>query len=56
MVSGCSACMSGSISASPILLAMGLSEKEAKSSIRISLGIYNTKEEIDYFVDCLEKI
>ena len=56
MVSGGSACMSGSISASPILLAMGLSEKEAKSSIRISFGIYNTKEEIDYFVDCLEKI
>lgn len=55
-VSGGSACMSGSLKASPTLINMGLSEKEAFSSIRISFGIYNTKEEIDYFIDSLKKI
>lgn len=56
MISAGSACMSGSISASKVLLNMGLSELEAQSSIRVSFGIHNTKEEIDYFVDCLEKL
>lgn len=56
MISAGSACMSGSISPSKVLLNMGLSEEEARSSIRVSLGIHNTKEEIDYFITCLEKL
>lgn len=56
MVSGGSACMSGSIKASNVLLEMGLSEKQAYSSIRISFSIYNTKEEIDYFFNVMENI
>ena len=56
MVSGGTACMSGSLKPSIVLSEMGLSEEESNSSIRISLSIYNTKEEIDYLVDCLEKI
>ncbi len=35
---------------------MGLSEDIASSALRITLGKENTKEEIDYFVDELEKI
>ena len=51
-----SACTSGSLDPSHVLLAMGLSEDIASSALRITLGKENTKEEIDYFVDELEKI
>ena len=50
-----SACHSGKLEASSVLKAMGLSEKEAKSCLRVSLG-YNTKrEELKAFTDTLEK-
>ena len=51
-----SACSSGLPQPSHVLLAMGLSEDVASSALRITLGKENTKEEIDYFVDELEKI
>ena len=51
-----SACSSGLPQPSHVLLAMGLSEDIANSALRITLGKENTKEEIDYFVDELEKI
>ena len=43
-----SACTTGSISPSHVLTAMGLNSARAKGSIRFSLGIYNTEEEVDY--------
>lgn len=55
-VSGGSACMSGSLKASPVLINMGLSERQALSSLRVSFGIYNTKEEINYFIESLKNI
>ena len=55
-VSGGSACMSGAHENSHVLKAMGLPEKELKSSFRISIGKYTTKEEIDYFIDNLKEI
>ena len=51
-----SACSSGLPQPSHVLLAMGLSEDIASSALRITLGKENTKEDIDYFVDELEKI
>ena len=41
-----SACSSGSIEPSPVLLAMNLSKEEANNSIRISLSRYNSESEI----------
>ena len=52
-VSTGSACSSGSLEASPVLVAMGLSRTDAKSSLRISFGWSTTKKEIDYFCERL---
>ena len=43
-----SACSANSINPSHVLTAMGLSEKDAFSSIRISLSKYNNQEEIEF--------
>ena len=45
-----SACTTGSISPSHVLTAMGLNSARAKGSIRFSLGLYNTEEEVDYLL------
>ncbi len=50
-----SACNSQNIEPSHVLTAMGADLSDS-SSIRISLGKYNTEEEINQFVDTLEKI
>ena len=42
-----SACGSGSVTASKVLLNLGLSEEEAKSSVRISIGKTHTLNQID---------
>ena len=51
-----SACTSGSLDPSHVLLAIGLPHEIAHSSLRISIGKYNTKEEIDYLVENLVEI
>lgn len=45
-----SACTTGSLNPSHVLLAMGLTPARARGSIRLSLGTYNTSEEVDYLV------
>ncbi|MBQ6646114.1 MAG: cysteine desulfurase [Clostridia bacterium] len=55
-VSAGSACTSGSLDASHVLLAMGLSREDAHRSIRFSLSRENTEEEVDQVVDITEKI
>ncbi len=49
-VSTGSACASGSLKASHVLIAMGIKVEVAHNSVRFSLGKYNTKEEIEYVV------
>lgn len=52
-VSSGSACSSGAVEPSHVLLAMSLSAEQARASIRVSLGRINTREEVDAFVDAL---
>ena len=51
-----SACTSGSLDPSHVLLATGLDHETAHGSLRISIGKYNEKEEIDYLVESLAQI
>lgn len=48
-----SACSTGSLEPSHVLLAMGLSSEEAHASLRLSLGRFTTKEEIDLSVSLI---
>ncbi|MGK7395917.1 MAG: aminotransferase class V-fold PLP-dependent enzyme [Candidatus Cyclobacteriaceae bacterium M3_2C_046] len=52
--SSASACKSGSPEPSHVLTAMGLDETAAHCSVRFSLGIFNTAEEVEYTIKTLE--
>lgn len=52
-VSTGAACSSGSLEPSHVLLAMGLTRDEARSSIRFSFGRYNTPAELTALVDAV---
>ena len=51
-----SACTSGSLDPSHVLLCMGLPHEKAHGSLRLSLGDFNEEEDIDYVVDQLVPI
>ena len=53
-ISGGSACTSGAVEPSHVLLAMGLRDEEARSTVRISLSRRNTAEEVEIALDLLE--
>ncbi|MBL7068645.1 MAG: cysteine desulfurase NifS [Candidatus Omnitrophica bacterium] len=55
-VSTGSACTSGSLEPSHVLISMGVSPQTAQGSIRFSLGRVNTKEDIDYLLKILPPI
>ncbi len=48
-----SACSSGSVRFSPVIKAMGYSEGEAASTLRVSLGRGNQKKDLDKFIEAL---
>ncbi len=51
-----SACTTGSLDPSHVLMAMGLSPMRARGCVRFSLGIYNTDEEVEYLLKHLPVI
>ncbi len=51
-----SACSSGSLEPSHVLTAMGVKPEWSHGSIRISLGRFNTEDEVDYFIEKLKTI
>lgn len=51
-----SACATGQLSPSHVLLAMGLSEEDAKSAVRFSFGYATTEEEIEKISEALPAI
>lgn len=55
-VSTGSACSSGSLEPSHVLLAIGLSHEQAHGSLRFTLGKYTTEEEIDVVLQALPEI
>ena len=51
-----SACTSGSLDPSHVLLSLGIPHELAHGSLRLSIGEYNTMEEIDYIIEVLPGI
>ena len=51
-----SACTSGSLDPSHVLLSIGLPHEVAHGSLRLSFGDYNTMEDIDYIIETLPPI
>ncbi|MCL5040341.1 MAG: cysteine desulfurase NifS [Firmicutes bacterium] len=51
-----SACTSGSLEPSHVLLAMGIPHEVAHGSLRFSLGKFNTQEDVDYVLEVLPEI
>ncbi len=51
-----SACTTGSLDPSHVLMAMGLPPMRARGSVRFSFGIYNTEEDVDHLIEKLTPI
>ena len=51
-----SACTSGSLDPSHVLLAIGLEHETAHGSLRLTLSEFNSKEEIDYFLQVIPRV
>ena len=53
--SSASACSAGMQKASHVQLAIGKSEQQAYEAVRFTLGVHNTREELDYTVEVLKQ-
>lgn len=51
-----SACSSGSLDPSHVLIAIGLSPQMASSALRVTFGDDNTKEDVDFLVEALVEV
>jgi cysteine desulfurase len=56
MASSGSACTSGALEPSHVLLAIGLPHEIAHGSLRLTLGKDNTQEDVDYVLEVLPRI
>ena len=56
MVSSGSACASGSLEPSHVILALGYRPEEAHGSVRVTLGRENTEEDVDRFLEVFPPI
>jgi len=54
-ISAGSACTTAIVEPSHVLLALGISEEKAHSSVRFGLGRFNADEEIEYAIECVIK-
>jgi cysteine desulfurase len=50
-----SACHTGTLEVSPMLVALGLTPEEAQGTLRLSLGRWTTREELDTAIEVLAK-
>ena len=55
-VSTGSACSAGNLRPSHVLTAIGVSEEESHGSLRVTLGKYTTKQDVDYFLNSLKEV
>lgn len=55
-VSTGSACSSGAVKDSPVLMAMGMDDATVRSAVRFSFGKYNTQNEVDETVETLKSV
>lgn len=51
-----SACSSGALDPSHVLLSLGLKHEQAHGSLRVSIGKYTTKKELDTMIDKLKEV
>lgn len=51
-----SACTSGSLEPSPVLMAMGADPTDAQGALRFSLGFGNSEADVDYAIDAVETV
>ena len=51
-----SACSTGSLDPSHVLMAIGLPHEIAHGSLRLTLGEQNTEEDVDYIIEAVTKV
>ena len=51
-----SACTSGSLDPSHVLLALGLPHEVAHGSLRLSVGVHNTPEEMEHIINVVPEV
>jgi cysteine desulfurase len=55
-VSTGSACSSGNLRPSHVLTAIGINEENSHGSLRVTLGKFSTKQDVDIFIDTLKEV